>query len=229
MFKDKGLIIGIVVTVILIGAGVLFMSNGSSGSSSTTSGSKVSENILIPKADYETSGIENGNYLPATSSAKVTLVEFGDYECPACGDYHPFVNQLLTDFAGKINFVFRNFPLSQHPNAQISSQAAEAAGLQGKFWQMNDKLYTSQNDWVRSTEPESVFVGYAQALGLDVTKFKTDISSSAVTSKVQSDLNDGNLVNINETPTFYINGAIVQNLPGTYKDFKSLVSTALNK
>ena len=77
----------------------------------------------------------------ATSSAKVTIVEFGDYECPACGVYNPMVTQILTDFAGKVNFVFRNFPLFSTTNAPISAQVAEAAGLQGKFWQMHDKLY----------------------------------------------------------------------------------------
>ena len=162
MLKDKGLIIGILVTVVLIAGGVFLMSRGSSGSTATTSGSEVSQNILVPNGDYETSGIVNGNYLPATSSAKVTLVEFGDYECPACGEYHPLVKELLTDLAGKVNFVFRNFPLSQHANAQISAQAAEAAGLQGKFWQMHDKLYESQGDWSTSTSAESIFIDYAK-------------------------------------------------------------------
>jgi protein-disulfide isomerase len=229
MFKDKGLIIGIIVTIVLIGGGVILMSRGSSGSSSSSSSSPVSSNILIPNGDYETSGIENGNYLPASASAKVTLVEFGDYECPACGEYHPFVTQLLTDEAGKVNFVFRNFPLSQHPNAQISAQAAEAVGLQGKFWQMHDKIYLSQNDWATLSDPTSIFVGYAKNLGLDVNKFTSDLSSDAVKNKISSDTNDGNLVNINETPTFFINGVKIDNLPGSYSDFKSLVSAELNK
>lgn len=228
MLKDKGLIIGIIATVVLISGGVFLMSRGSSGSSSSTN-TQISSDILIPKGDYETSGIENGNYLPASSSAKVTLVEFGDYECPACAEYHLLVKQLLTDFSGKVNYVFRNFPLSQHANAEISAYAAEAAGLQGKFWQMHDKLYESTNDWSTSTDAKSIFVGYAGSLGLNVDKFKVDIDSSAVKDKVKSDTNDGNLVKINSTPTFYLDGVKIENLPSIYADFKKIVSTQLSK
>ena len=227
MLKDKGLIIGIIVTIILIVGGVYLMSRG--GSTSSPSGSTVSNAILIPKGDYETSGIISGNYLPATDSAKVTLVEFGDYECPACGVYSPFVTQLLTDEAGKINFVFRNFPLSQHANAQISAQAAEAAGLQGKFWQMHEKIYSSQNDWSSSSDPTSIFIGYAQSLGLDTKKFTSDLNSDTVKNKITSDTNDGTTININQTPTFYLNGAMISNLPGNYNDFKSLITSQFHK
>ena len=227
MLKDKGLIIGIAVTLILIVGGVLLMSKGSSSSSTTST--KVDSSILVPNGDYETSGFENGSYLSASTSAKVTFVEFGDYECPACGTYAPFIKQLLTDFPGQVNFVFRNYPLSQHTNAPISSYAAEAAGLQGKFWQMHDKLYETQNDWSSASDPESVFITYAQSLGLDVNRFKADIASSTVKNKVQSDTNDGNTVALTETPTFYINGVKVENLTGSYSDLKSLVSAQLNK
>ena len=227
MFKDKGLLIGIIVTIILVVGGVFLMSKGGSQPSNSTA--PVSSDILIPKGDYETGGIENGNYLPASASAKVTLVEFGDYECPACGEYHPLVKQLLTDFAGKINFAFRNYPLSQHPNAPISAQAAEAAGLQGKFWQMHDKIYESQNDWATSNDAESIFVSYAQSLGLDVNKFKSDISSSQVATKVQNDTNDGNLVNITETPTFYLDGVKIINPPADYNSLKSIISAEIAK
>ncbi len=204
------------------------MSRGNSGLPST-SNAPVSTNILVSKGDYETSGIDNGIYLPASSSAKVTLVEFGDYQCPACGEYHPLVKQLLTEFSGKVNFVFRNFPLSQHANSSISAQAAEAAGLQGKFWEMHDKLYEAQNDWSVSNDAKTIFVGYATTLGLDIDKFKTDIDSSVVKDKVQSDTRDGNLININATPTFYLNGVKLDNLPSSYSDLKNLVNAELSK
>jgi len=195
------------------------------GNSPTTStGKQISADILVPKGASETSGIDNGNYLAASSSAKVTLVEFGDYQCPACVVYHPLVKQLLTEFSGKVNFVFRNFPLSQHANAPISAYAVEAAGLQGKYWQMHDKVYESATDWVASTDAKTIFIGYAGNLGLDMDKFRTDIDSSAVKDKVQKDTNDGNLINISATPTFYINGIKITNLPGSYEDFKKLVS-----
>lgn len=226
MLKDKGLIIGIIATIVLIAGGVFLMSRGSSGSSSSV-GSKVSEEILVPKGDYITSGIENGNYLPASSSAKITLVEFGDYECPACGVYHPFVKQLLTEFAGKINFVFRNFPLSQHANAKVSAEAAEAAGLQGKYWQMHDKLFETQTAWSALSDPKGTFLGYAQILGFDEAKFMADLDSQTVKDKIQSDTNDGTLINLSATPTFYLNGVKIENLPSNYDEFKKLVNNAI--
>ncbi|MGA2910697.1 MAG: thioredoxin domain-containing protein [Candidatus Microgenomates bacterium] len=223
--RNKVFIIVVLATLVLLIGGIYLFSRGSGNS--TTLSSTVSSSLLIPQNDYETSGIVNGNYLLATPSASVTLVEFGDYECPACGEYHPMVKQLLTDFAGKVIFVFRNFPLSQHLNAPISAYAAEAAGLQGKFWQMHDKLYETQNDWSGSTDARSIFIGYAKDLGLDVTKFTADIDSSAVKNKVQSDMNDGNTIGINETPTFFLNGSEL-NLTGSSNELETDVQKVLN-
>jgi protein-disulfide isomerase len=224
MLKDKWLIIGIIATVILIAGGVFLMSRGSS------SGAKqISSDILVPKNAYIAGGIVQGSYLPASSTAKLTLVEFGDYECPACIEYHPFVKQILSDFSGQVNYVFRNFPLSQHANAPISAYAAEAAGLQGKYWQMHDKIYESTTEWVASTDAKSIFIGYAGALGLDIKKFTGDIDSDAIKNKVQSDISDGNLVKLNATPTFYLNGVKVGSLTGSYANFKSIISAELSK
>ena len=208
--------------VLLIGGIFLFTRNG--GSSSTN---KISDSILVPTGAHETSGIVGGVYQPASSNAKLILVEFGDYECPACGAYQPLTKQLLTDFAGKINYVFRNFPLSQHGNALVSSNAAEAAALQGKFWQMHDKLYESQADWATSTSARDIITGYAKDMGLNITQFNSDLDSQKVSDKITQDLNDGNVVGINQTPTFYINGVKVDNLPADYASFKSIVQDAL--
>lgn len=227
MLKDKGLIIGIVATILLIAGGVFLMTRNNGGSQN--SGKVVSSEILVPANSNVTGGVVGGNYLLANSSAKVTLVEFGDYQCPACIDYHPMVKQLLSEFNGKINYVFRNYPLSQHANAPISAYAVEAAGLQGKYWQMHDKVYESTSQWVSSTDARSIFIAYAQELGLNVEKFKVDIDSATVKDKVQSDTNDGNLVKLNATPTFYINGVKVERLSGRYEDLKSLVNTELSK
>ena len=228
MLKDKGLIIGIIATVILIAGGVFLMSRGSTGTA-PGNGTKINSEILSPQGAYVTGGIANGSYLAASSSAKITLVEFGDYQCPACIEYHPLVKQLLSEYAGQINYVFRNFPLSQHVNAPASAYAAEAAGLQGKYWQMHDKIYESTGDWVALADPKSVFIGYAGLLGLDVKKFTSDIDSSDVKKKVQSDMNDGKVINLSETPTFYIDGVKIKNLTGTYAGLKEAVSTELSK
>jgi protein-disulfide isomerase len=194
----------------------------------TTNGpsNKVNASLLIPQNAIETSGFVNGNYLAATNSATLTLVEFGDYECPACGEYNPIVKQVLTNYSGKINYVFRNYPLPQHANAPISSYAVEAAGLQGKYWQMHDKVYDTQNDWVNLPDPTNIFVGYANDLGLNINQFTKDLNSSTVKNKVQNDMNDGNTVGITETPTFFLNG-IKMTLTGSYDQFKSLIDSSL--
>lgn len=225
MFKDKGLVLGVLATILILVGGVFLF--GKSGSS-VTSGSKVSDEILTPAGVEKTGGFVNGNYLPASSTATVTLVEFGDYQCPACGAYHPLVKRLLTDFSGKINFVFRDFPLSQHANASITSNAVEAAGLQGKYWQMHDKIYENQSEWSNSTDAMTILIGYAKNLGLNVEQFGKDIDSPAVKDKVQKGISDGNLAGINATPTFFVNGLKLDN-PGSYDEFKKTIQQALDK
>jgi protein-disulfide isomerase len=217
------LIIGLMTLVIFVG-GIFLFSRGNTNVSTKV----VNSSLLIPQNAIVTSGFVNGNYLPASTSATATLVEFGDYECPACSVYSPFVKQLLTDFAGKINYVFRNFPLAQHKNAPVSSSAVEAAGLQGKFWQMHEKVYATQGDWSNLDDPTSVFVGYAKDLNMDLNKFSADMNSSVVKDKIQNDVNDGTTIGINETPTFYLNGQKITPA-GSYDQLKSLVQSVLNK
>jgi protein-disulfide isomerase len=226
-FNRNKVFIGIILitAILLIGGVFLFTKNGGN---TNQKGKSVNMSLLIPQNAIATSGIENGIYLPASASATVNLVEFGDYECPACGIYSPFVKQLLTDFAGKITYVFRNYPLPQHKNAPISSYTVEAAGLQGKYWEMHEKMFNTQGDWSNLSDPKEVFMGYAKDLGLDINKFTNDINSSTVKEKVQNDTNDGNTIGLTETPTFYLNGQQIA-LSGTYDQFKALVQSALAK
>lgn len=208
-------------TLLLLFGGVFFFSKNSN-----TKPKAVDSSILLPEGEYIAGGISNGVYQPRSTEAKVTLVEFGDYQCPACGSYNPIVQQALKDFNGKINYAFRNFPLSQHSNAKISSYAAEAAGLQGKFWEMHDKLYETQSEWSSSSDAKSIFVGYAKGLGLNTSQFESDLTSTKVTDKVSNDQADGSLVGINQTPTFFING-VKADLAGSYDQFKSMIDAAI--
>jgi protein-disulfide isomerase len=212
-------------TLVLLFGGVFLFSRGGSAN---TSGGQVNSALLEPAGGQTTGGIVDGNYIQASASAKVNLVEFGDYECPACGSYNALVKQVLTEFAGKITFAFKNFPLSQHTNANISSYAAEAAGLQGKFWQMHDKLYETQSVWTNSTDAGTIFKVYANDLGLDHARFESDIDSQKVKDIVEKDLGDGNAIGINSTPTFYLNGIKMDN-PQNINDFTKIIQEALNK
>ncbi len=140
-------------------------------------------------------------------SGPVEIVEFGDYQCPACAAAYPNVKQLLKDYDGKITFYFRNFPLNQiHRNANSSALAAEAAGDQGKFWEMYAKLYENQSAWSNQSNPNDTFIEYAKAINLDVDKFKDALNSKEFQPLVDQDLADGEAVGVNSTPTFYFNG-----------------------
>lgn len=141
--------------------------------------------------------------------SKVTLVEYGDFQCPGCKGMHPTVKTLTEKYEGQLTFVFRNFPLTQaHPNALVAAAAAESAGLQGKYWEMHDTLFTNQDAWKSASVKEriGVFEKYAQQLGLNIETFKTDIASEKVTKKIKYDMAIGNNINVKSTPTFILNG-----------------------
>lgn len=160
--------------------------------------------------------------------AKVTLVEFGDYQCPACAQADPVVQQIRKDYADKsFRFVFRHFPLSIHPNAPIAAEASEAAGAQGKFWEMHELLYANQTAWAEASDPTSQLVEYAKKAGVkDIAKFKSDISASAYLTAIRSDQRDGNSLNIQATPTFYLNGTKLEGVQ-QYQDLKSKIDSLL--
>lgn len=209
------LILGIVSAVIIVGA-VFILSRGGNSITNTQVATNP-QNI-----------IRSDSYHEGSSSAKVTVVEFGDYQCPACGQAYPITKQMLSDYSSRINFVFRNFPLPQHQNAMIAAEAAEAAGAQNKFWQMHDKLYETQNDWSESSKPLDMFNSYAKDLGLDLSKFDSEVTSNKYQSKIQQDIDDGNSLSIDATPTFFINGEKTTGVP-SYDSLKQLLDSDLAK
>jgi protein-disulfide isomerase len=211
----------LVVVAVLVIIAAAMSGTGTGNPTSTPTGFVATTVPPITAADWQ-----EGN----TTSSKVSVIEYGDFECPACGAYFPIMQQLLANYGSQVNFVFRNFPLyTIHPDAGIAAQAAEAAGLQGKYWPMHDLLYENQNTWVNAT-PSSVvaqyFNGYAQSLGLNVSAFDSDINSSKVTNKIQTDVNSGNAAQVDHTPTFFLNLAQIPN-PASYSDFASVLDQAL--
>jgi protein-disulfide isomerase len=157
------------------------------------------------------------------SDSKVVLVEYGDYQCPGCGGAYPTIKQVTEKYKGQVAFVFRNFPLvSLHPNARAAAAAAEAAGLQGKYWEMHDMLYENQSSWqnLSSSERIDFFAGYAKDLGLNEATFKTDLSSDKVNQKISYDQAIGKKAGVNATPTFYLNGKAVEQ--ATWNDADTL-------
>jgi protein-disulfide isomerase len=143
-----------------------------------------------------------GDHVLGDAGATVTLVEFGDYECPFCGRAHLVLGEVLPQVSPEVRFVFRHFPLVQiHPHALAAAEAAEAAGAQGKFWAMHELLFENQG----ALEPENL-VGYAEALGLDIPRFVREASNHARIEGIEVDLRSGAKSGVMGTPTFYING-----------------------
>jgi protein-disulfide isomerase len=135
--------------------------------------------------------------------ASVTLVEYGDYECPYCGAAHPVVQEVQRILGPSLRFVFRNFPLKEiHPHAQRAAEAAEAAGAQGKFWEMHDLLFENQD-----ALEDADLLRYAASLSLDAERFTMELSTGVHTSRVRRDFRSGVRSGVNGTPTFFINGA----------------------
>lgn len=158
---------------------------------------------------------------------KVVLVEYGDYQCPACGQFYPIVKQLQAKYANDITFRFANFPLIQiHKNAMVGARAAEAAALQNKFWEMHDLLYENQNTWSASSDPNPYFIQYASSLGLDITKFKQDMASQAVLNTINADTSEAQAAGGTGTPTFVLNGKKIEN-PNTFEAFSALIDEAI--
>jgi protein-disulfide isomerase len=134
--------------------------------------------------------------------APVTLVEYGDYECPYCGMAYAVVKSAQRELGNQLRFVFRNFPLAEaHPHAKLAAEAAEAAAAQGKFWEMHDALFEHQD----ALEAEDI-IGYAKSLGLDMAQFGRDLKDPKYTKRVREDFRSGVRSGVNGTPTFFING-----------------------
>lgn len=158
----------------------------------------------------------------------VALVEYSDFQCPACSAYYPLIKKLSEDYKDKLKVVYRHFPLRNiHKNAQIAAQAAEAAGKQGKFWEMHDLLFEKQDEWANLARPEDKFAQYAADIKLDAEQFKNDLNSDVVKEGVQADVDGGVSSLINATPTFFLNGKKIADNPQGYEPFKTLIEQAI--
>lgn len=167
------------------------------------------------------------DYIKGNPDAAVTLVEYLDFECEACGAYFPVVQQLAKEYPNDLKIVTRYFPLPGHRNSMTAALAAEAAGRQGKYWEMHDLLFTEQKNWGEKPAPTpAVFEAYAEQLGLNMEQFKNDVASPEVKNRVQRDFDAGEQLGNTGTPTFYLNGKRIQN-PNGLPAFKALIDAEL--
>lgn len=142
------------------------------------------------------------------SDAKVVLSEFADFQCPACKAFEPTLAEILAENEGKVRLVFKHFPLypSPHKNAMVSAYAAESAAKQGKFWEMHDKLYVTQEDWAELGDPKDKFIEYARELGLNTDDFSRDLNAETGKDTIKRDKDFGLELGIQGTPTVFIDG-----------------------
>lgn len=204
----KQIIITVLAVVAIIGGAVVLGKNNGSQTASTPSNNFY--------------GAENGI---------VTLIEYGDFECPACGSYYPIVKQLKEEFKDELRFEYKHFPLVQiHLNATAAHRAAQAAANQGKFWEMHDMLYERQTAWSNAGGPSSIFEGYAQELGLDMDKYSNEVNSSETLAIINTDIEAGKAIGANSTPTFVLDGQIIDQTSITTVDaFRKLIQDAINE
>lgn len=168
-----------------------------------------------------------GDWTKGKVDATVTLIEYGDFQCPACGVYYPMVRQITEEYGDRILFAFREYPLGTiHPYGNLAALAAESAGLQGKFWEMYDKLYENQSSWSKGGDVKGTFASYAEAIGINASQWKDGIDSSAVKSKIKADVASGDAGGVDGTPSFYLNNIKLEN-PRDVGGFKKALDAAL--
>jgi protein-disulfide isomerase len=173
--------------------------------------------------------VKANDWVIGSSTAKVTIVEYLDFECEACGAYYPIVNQLKEEYKDSLRLVIRHFPLAGHKNSRTSAYAVEAAGKQGKFWEMYDILYTKQNEWGESQiTNQNIFEKYAVEAGLNIEQWKQDVKSDEVKEKINDSYSEAVSLNLQGTPSFFLNGKSI-GLPRGYELFKKLIEEELKK
>ena len=164
-----------------------------------------------PSTNTSTAGNEapgaDPPHIRGNQNAPVTLEEFADFQCSSCGAYYPELKKIESEYGDRLRVIFREYPLypTPHKHALIAAQAAEAAGLQGRFWEMHDKLYETQKAWSEAVDVMPLFIDYAKQIGLDTDRFSRDLSGEVVAARIFQDGRRAHALGVSVTPTFFIN------------------------
>src|SRR5438270_2716055 len=168
-------------------------------------------------------------HIRGNPNAPVTLEEFGDFQCPPCGSFATFSEQLLKEYDSRLRIVFRNFPLSAHEHAREAALAAEAAGMQGRFWEMYDVLYREQVFWSYAPNTRELFESYAGTIGLNLDQFKKDMDGEKAKERVDSDHARGDSLGVTMTQTFFINNQPVDHKNKNPEGVRAAINAALEE
>ena len=224
-------IIGIVLLVAVVGGWYLYQSSNSKSTASNTN-RPANATQQQPNNTPMTSSVLGAQppHFKGAQNSSVVLEEFADYQCPTCATMHPVMNEINAIYGSRIKFIYRNYPLTQiHKNAYEAAVSGEAAGLQGKFWEMQNLLFQNQRNWSNVADVKPVFEGYAQTIGLDVEKFKADVLGMAAKQRVDADMQRGRALNISSTPTVLVNGKPIAFEQMTIDGIKQIVDAELAK
>jgi NhaA family Na+:H+ antiporter len=168
-------------------------------------------------------------HIRGNPNAKVTLEEFGDFECPVCATYSVEVKKIEAEFGDRLRVIFREYPLypTPHKHALIAAQAAEAAGLQGRFWEMHDKLYENQKAWSEATDVMPMFIDYARQIGLDTDRFGRELNGEIVATRITQDGIRAHARAVSGTPSFFVNGKEAKEQSWSPEGLREMINAAL--
>lgn len=172
--------------------------------------------------------INSEDWVKGNRDASVVLIEYSDFQCPACAFYYPLLKKSVEEFGDKLAIAYRHFPLPIHQNAKPAAYAAEAAGKQEKFWEMHDLIFDNQKEWKDKRSADEVFINYAQTLNLNLDQFKIDFASKEIRKKVENAYQNSVRLGLNSTPTFFLNGKKISN-PRNYEDFRNIILQTINE
>lgn len=176
---------------------------------------------------FELGVVHSLDHVKGNASSTVVIIEYSDFECPACRTYYSVTKELTTEFGNQIAFVYRHFPLIEiHPNAMLAAQAAEAAGKQSKFWEMHNLLFEKQNEWASVSDVKPLFESYAKLLGISVEQFKTDFNSQEIKNFIKAQRAHAIKSGLQGTPTFFVNGKQIEN-PNSVDAFRAIIKEAI--
>ncbi len=202
----------------ILGMAVLLITLAKLGSSSNTGGGGEPGSKL-------TVAVSDTDWSRGSKTATHTIVDYSDFQCPACGAYSPLLKRLADEHGQNVRVIYRHFPLEQiHTNAKSAAEAAEAAGLQGKFFEMHDAIFNTQDSWSSDANPKIFFEDLSFSLGLDTARFKIDMESQEVKNKIDTMISGGKNTGVQSTPSLFFDGKLITN-PDSYEKLVNLVTT----
>ncbi len=225
-------IIGVILLATIFGIYMIMKSGGKEtvggDKNSSTSGNKKSSDGRIANYDSAPAGAAPAHF-KGNAGSPVVIEEFADFQCPTCRIVHPKMNEIISKYGNRIKVVFRQYPVTQPPKAYDAAVATEAAGLQGKFWEMQNIMFNNQTSWANSQTHRQDYSKYAKQIGLDVEKFEIDLLGMAAKQRVDSDMKRGKALNISSTPSILINGRLVPYSQMEVAQMSTLIDAELAK